>query len=144
MTQPLSSYGQSFVVDYGSDLSLLLDLDAMGAVVTGRLVLSQALVRRWSTPNGRLLDDPHYGYSVLDEINDDLGPNETAQIGSKMDAEAIKDERVVSCVTSATFSNGVLTTTSTVQDGNGPFPLVLEITAVTVKILSQPLSLSNT
>jgi hypothetical protein len=149
MTQPtFLSTGQT-VVNYGSDLSLLFDLDPMGAVVTGRLLLSQALVRRWTTPNGRLIDDPHYGYSVVDEINDDLAPTDTAQIGSNMDAEAIKDERVSSCSTSVqlvTLGDGTvaLTTTSTVTDGAGPFTLVLQITQLTVTILSQPLSLSST
>lgn len=128
---------------YGSDLSLLVDLDALGAVVSGRLVLSQALVRRWSTPPGRLLDDPHYGYDVTGEINDDLGPSDVASIGSNMDAEALKDQRVVSCLTSATLVNGVLMTVSTIDDGNGPFTLTLAITAVSVTILTQNLGTST-
>jgi hypothetical protein len=129
---------------YGSDLSLLVDLDAMGAIATGRLVLSQALVRRWSTPAQRLLDDPHYGYDVTGEINDDLGPSDVAAIGANMDAEAIKDQRVVSCLTQATFVNGVLMTVSTIDDGNGPFTLTLAISAVSVTILTQNLGTSGT
>lgn len=127
----------------GTDMSLLMDLDPMGTVVTGRLLLAQALIRRWTTPRGRLLDDPNYGYAVTDEINDDLGPADISNIAANMDAEAVKDERVVSSATTVTFSSstGILNTTSLINDGPGPFPLVLAISSVTVTILSQNLNL---
>jgi hypothetical protein len=126
----------------GTDMSLLMDLDPMGTVVTGRLMLAQALIRRWTTPRGRLLDDPNYGYSVTDELNDDIGPYDISRIASNMDAEAVKDERVVSSSTTVQFiaSTGVLNTSSIINDGSGPFPLVLAISAVTVEILSQNLN----
>jgi hypothetical protein len=127
--------------NYGSDMSLLMDLDPMGTVVTGRLLLAQALIRRWTTPRGRLLDDPNYGYAVTDELNDDLSPTDLSDIADNMDAEAIKDERVVSSQTTVQFNqaNGWLITTSIIDDGAGPFPLVLQISDVTVTILSQQL-----
>jgi len=127
----------------GTDMSLLMDLDPMGTVVSGRLLLTQAVVRRWTTPRGRLLDDPHYGYAVTDELNDDLGPSDISRIGANMDAEAVKDERIVSCLTSVQFNpvTGVLNTSSILNDGAGPFSLVLNITAVTVTILSQQLNI---
>jgi hypothetical protein len=131
----------STTTDYGSDMSLLMDLDPMGTVITGRLLLAQALIRRWTTPRGRLLDDPNYGYAVTDELNDDLGPADINQIAANMDAEAIKDERVVSSQTTVQFNpaTGFLITTTIIDDGSGPFPLVLQISDVTVTILSQQL-----
>lgn len=131
----------STTTNYGSDMSLLMDLDPMGTVVTGRLLLAQALIRRWTTPRGRLLDDPNYGYAVTDELNDDLGPADINEIAANMDAEAIKDERVISSSTTVQFNavDGNLITNTIVTDGGGPFKLVLSITDVTVTILSQSL-----
>jgi hypothetical protein len=131
----------STTTDYGSDMSLLMDLDPMGTTVRGRLLLAQALIRRWTTPRGRLLDDPNYGYAVTDELNDDLSPADVSDIADNMDAEAIKDERVVSSQTQVQFNkaNGYLITTTIIDDGAGPFPLVLQISDVTVTILSQQL-----
>lgn len=132
MTQP---------ADFGTDWSCVMDLDPMGQMVTGRDVLSQALVRRITTPRGRLLSNPNYGYDVTGEINDDLSTQEVGQIASNMDAEFMKDERVVSSSTSATLtSDGVLTTTTTITDGAGPFPLVLQISAVGISILQTGVS----
>jgi hypothetical protein len=125
MTQP----------DYGTDLSCVFDLDPMGAMVTGRTLLSQALIRRISTPRGRLLDDPNYGFDVTDALGDDVTAADVAQIGSGMDSEFLKDERVVSSVTVVTFARGILNTTSTITDGTGPFSLVLSIDKVTGQIL---------
>jgi hypothetical protein len=121
--------------NFGSDLSGSFDPDPMGQQVTGRLLLSQALVRRITTPRGRLLDDPSYGYDVSGELGDDVAPNVAGRIAANIDAEFTKDERVVSSSTVATFNSGVLDTTTTVTDGAGPFKLVLAISGVTVAIL---------
>jgi hypothetical protein len=131
----------STTTNYGSDMSLLMDLDPMGTVVIGRLLLAQALIRRWTTPRGRLLDDPNYGYAVTDELNDDLSPTDISDIADNMDAEAEKDERVVSSSTIVQFNavTGFLITNTTIEDGGGPFQLVLQISDVTVTILSQNL-----
>lgn len=127
MTQP---------ADFGQDLSLVFDMDPMGAMVTGRDLLSQALVRRITTPRGRLLSNPNYGYDVTSEINDDLSTQEVSTIASNMDQEFLKDERVVSSSTTATLdADGVMTTITTIQDGQGPFSLTLQISAVNVSIL---------
>lgn len=122
--------------DFGLDLSCVFDMDPMGATVTGRDLLSQALVRRITTPRGRLLSNPNYGYDVTGEINDDLSTQDVSTVASHMDQEFLKDERVVSSSTTATLtSDGVLTTTTIIQDGAGPFPLVLQISSVSVTVL---------
>jgi hypothetical protein len=126
MTQP---------ANFGTDLYGVFDIDPMGATVSGRLLLSQALVRRITTPRGRLLDDPNYGYDVAGELSDDVTDADIATIAATMDAEFLKDERIVSSSTTTTFVNGVLNTTTTLQDGTGPFSLVLAISSVTVSVL---------
>jgi len=125
--------------DYGTAIPCVQDIDLSGNLVTGRAVLSQALARRLLTPRGRLIDDANYGYDVAGELGDDLGPNDVSVIAGNIDTEFRKDERVVDSSTVATLSvvGGLqtLTTTSTITDGDGPFPLVLGISGVTVTIL---------
>lgn len=128
------------MTDYGTDISLLFDMDPMGMLVTGRTLLTQALIRRISTPRGRLLSNANYGYDVVGEVNDDIDPTSVPTIASNMDQEFMKDERVVSSTTTATLTNGVLYTSTTIVDGDGPFSLVLSISNVTVQILQTGVS----
>jgi hypothetical protein len=128
MTQPLP--------DFGTTLSCIFDLDSMGATVSGLTALSQALVRRITTPRGRLLTDPNYGYDVTGELNDDVTTAQAGSIGSNMDQEFMKDQRVLSSSTIATLNpDGTLDTTTSIATALGPFSLVLSISQVTVSII---------
>lgn len=133
MTQPVP------LPDYGTTLSCVTDLDAMGRTVSGLTALAEALVRRITTPRGRLLTDPNYGYDIQGELNDDVTPAQAAQIGSNIDQEFLKDQRVFSSVTTTTLQeDGTLDTSTVVQTGSGPFTLVLSVSQVTVSILQAP------
>jgi|SRR5215469_119880 len=127
---------------FGITISCVSDIDPLGRLITGFQVLTEALLRRLSTPRGRLLDDPDYGYDLTDEINDDLTTADIAAIAGRIDAELVKDPRVVSSTTSATFINGILNTTSALVTSVGPFTLYLAVSAVTVTLLDAPLSQS--
>ncbi len=130
MTQPVS------LPDFGTTLSCTFDLDPMGAVVSGLTALSQALVRRITTPRGRLLTDPNYGYDVTGELNDDVTTQQVAAIGSAMDQEFLKDQRVFASLTTVTLaSDGSLDTSSLIQSSLGPFSLVLSVSQVSVAII---------
>lgn len=116
--------------DFGSDLSCVKDLDPRCVVVTGRRLLAEAIVRRWITPRGGLIDDPNYGTDVTAYLNDDVKPSDIATLKSAMAAEAEKDERVNSCdidVQIPPFGTGVYTITALVHDNNGPFQLVVSV-----------------
>jgi phage baseplate assembly protein W len=128
MTQP----------DFGTSVSCVFDLEATGQLITGYQVLSEALARRITTPRGRLLDDPNYGYDITGEVDDDVSAADVAEIAANMDAELEKDERVISSVTTATFvaTTGILTTSTQILSGEGPFTLDLAVSAVTVQILN--------
>jgi hypothetical protein len=115
------------MTDYGSDLMCVTDLDPAMAEHSGRMVLAHALARRLSTPRGGLVDDPNYGYDVVSFINDDVDTHALALLGSSVDREFEKDERVVSSETEVSFVGGVLTISSTVTDGDGPFQLVTAV-----------------
>jgi hypothetical protein len=120
---------------YGYDLSCVTDLDPMAIEVSGYTVLAQALVRRISTPRGGLIDDPNYGFDVPGLLKDDMTPAQIAQIGPQIDAEFLKDERVLSSQTTATFLAGSLLTSSVVVGASGPFKLTLAINELTIAIL---------
>lgn len=129
------------VVDYGTDLATVFtaygaDIDPGGAEVSGRLLLSQALVRRLLTPNGRLLDDPNYGFALTDYYADDLAPQDLGEIQAGVQNEMLKDERVVGATATVTLASGVLVVAILIQDGVGPFKLTLAVTAISVTVLS--------
>ncbi len=123
------------MADLGSDLSCIQDLTQEMATVSGRICLAQALARRIITPRGALIDDPNYGYDVTDFLDDDVLPQVLRQLGGNIDAEFLKDERVIASLTTVVNSAGKLIINSSVQDGDGPFTLVLSVGDVTVDIL---------
>lgn len=130
MTQPV------LTPDYGSTLSCTFDLDAMGATVSGLTALSQALIRRITTPRGRLLTDPNYGYDIAGELEDDVTTQQVGAIASNVDQEFLKDQRVFASSTTVTLrADGSLDVASAVQSALGPFSLVLNVSAVSVSII---------
>jgi hypothetical protein len=130
MTQPVTT------PDYGTTLSCTFDLDPMGQTVSGLTALSQALVRRITTPRGRLLTDPNYGYDISGELNDDVTTQQVGAIASNVDQEYLKDQRVFASSTTVTLrADGSLDVSSQVQSALGPFSLVLNVSAVTVGII---------
>lgn len=124
-------------VNYGLDLSCVTDLDPGMVEVTGRTCLVQALARRLITARGTLIDDPNYGFDLNQFLNDDLDAADVARIGSGIDAEFLKDERVLSSTTTAVLNvGGALVVTAQIQDQQGPFKLVLSVGSVSATILS--------
>lgn len=142
MTQSVLGFGTGTLgtagtpPNYGTDLSCISDLDPSMAEVSGRLLLAQACVRRLTTPRGGLIDDPNYGYDVTQFLNDDLNPADLQRIASAIDAELVKDERVLSSTTQITLISNVLTIATQMTPSGGPsFSLVLAVSAVTVSLL---------
>lgn len=125
--------------DFGLDLSCISDLDAGMREVTGTRQLGEALARRLITPRGTLLDDGNYGTDMTQFVDADINRGTEGRIGSLCDAEFAKDERVFSSRTTASLLKGVLTLSSAVVAGAGPFTLVIAVTNVTVAVL-QPSS----
>ncbi len=147
---------------YGTDLSVtlravaLLFPDGSTRVVTtwqsdlrqtevaGRTLLAESLGRRLDTPRGGLIDvvipstTAYYGTDIADIINDDMTVRAVAMTSAAVDAEMLKDARVVASATNSTFAAGVLLVPINITDGAGPFPLVLAVGNVTTQILSSP------
>jgi hypothetical protein len=115
--------------------------------VSGRTRLGEALVRRLTSNRGSLPDvvspstTANYGTNLAAYANGDLTVREQAQLGARCDAECIKDEEVVSSVTTVTPiapPMGPLIVSISLVDGAGPFPLILSVSNVTTAILSAP------
>lgn len=125
------------MADLGHDLYGVSDLTSDMQEVSGRNGLAQSIARRLSTPRGRLIDDPDYGFSLPDFLNDDIAQDDLARIVGGIQAECLKDERVYSA--QASFSSpdnsGVYISVIQLVDGAGPFKLVLSVGDVTVDIL---------
>jgi hypothetical protein len=133
MTQPV---GIPVIVDYGTDFDCPGDLNPALVLVTGRVVLAQALFRRLICPRKKLFYAPNYGLGIQQWLNDGLrGIGDVARRANQIDAECRKDERVLLSQTTGLFTPvrgnaGVLTFTTRVTDGKGAFPLVLSINDV--------------
>ena len=105
-------------------------------MATGFRVVAEAIVRRWQTPRGGLVDDPNYGFDLSDFVSDDLGKSDLARIAKSAAAEALKDERVLACdVTVQYLVGGMLAVSGKVQTALGPFQLVVSVGQVTISLL---------
>ncbi len=124
-------------IDYGTDLDCVTDIASDGRTVTGRMVVAQAIARRWSTPRGRLIGDPNYGFDLTQFLNADMSPRDLAAMRAGAEAEALKDERVERCdVTASIDSDGVMTIIGSLSDADGPFELTVSVSSVSLQLLS--------
>lgn len=124
------------MADYGTDISGVGDIDPYGSIVTGPRIVAEACARRLSTPQGRVIDDPNYGFDLTQFINDDVTNASLAQLRAGAVEECLKDERVLTARCDAVFAKSILTVTIAIVDGDGPFSLVLSVSATSVSILS--------
>jgi hypothetical protein len=89
------------------------------------------------TPRGRLIGYPDYGYDLTQFVNADMSPRELAALRAGAEAEALKDERVLSCDVSSTLeSDGTLTIVGSIVTAIGPFDLTVSVSDVTLTLLS--------
>jgi phage baseplate assembly protein W len=125
------------MTDFGTDISCVTDLADDGRSVTGRMVVAEAIARRLITPRGRLIDDPDYGFDLTAYLNDDLTPTELGALRSGAEQECLKDERVEQAEIEAVLdSAGLLTVNIDLTVADGPFALVLAVSATSVTIIS--------
>lgn len=127
-------------IDYGTDLSCIEDLEEECRVISEpRLILAQALIRRWSTPRSTLPDDEDYGTDLSENINEDVDALAIARISQEARAEALKDERVVDCTIfdeAFDVTTGKLTFSAAVGGAEGELTLTVAVTALTVTLLN--------
>lgn len=122
---------------YGRDLWCVTDLTATMDTIApdSRLAIAQAVVRRWITPRGALLDDPDYGYDVRGKLNRGLTQVELRSLGSLMRLEARKDDRVSDAAVTVSFDGETLHAATVLTCESitlGTFTLTLALDAIGV------------
>lgn len=115
------------MADFGTCWSATPTLTFPSTQASGFRVVAEAIVRRWSTPRGRLIDDGNYGYDLTDLVQGDFDVHDVPRIAQQAGAEAEKDERVQSCSCTASFDGDTLAVTGNVQTAQGPFRLVVTV-----------------
>jgi hypothetical protein len=122
------------MADLGTCMACVTDIKP--GMVSGRRCLGEAIARRLQTPRGGLIDDPNYGFDLSGELNDDVTQEDVARMSSSIVAECLKDERVFGATATVVFANGTLLVTIKLTDSAGPFLLVLQVTSVTLELLT--------
>lgn len=135
MTQPATTpqvinLGTCWGTPNGQDLSM------PSYMASGLQCVAEAILRRWTTARGGLIDDPNYGYNVLDLVSADLSTRDINYAQQQLAAEAQKDERVLSCTVTLTLTvAGLLTIVASATTALGPFKFVVSVSATTAQLL---------
>ena len=96
-------------------------------------MLAEAVARRWLTPEGGLFSDPTYGAGLSQALHgtvDDLD-----QLLTRLEQQALLDERVLRVEIAGALEGETLVVRARLTDADGPFRLVLEVSAVTTQLL---------
>jgi len=121
---------------YGQDTSCTTGLGKFDLQIVGPKVVSQRLVRRWTTPRGALAligDDPDFGWDVRQYINRKMTSLDLSTAQIQLQNEALKDEEVQSCLVVLSFVGNALTISATVTLSNGPtFTLTTPVASLSV------------
>ena len=129
------------MTDFGRDTSCLNGMRT-GRLVSGTRLVAEAAYRRLTTPRGMLLggdDEQNYGLDLGNRIGSASTKSDAAALPGQIEAELLKDERIISAdVTVEATTEGPATSwTITIECATaaGPFSLVLGIADVTVSLL---------
>lgn len=89
---------------FGRDLLCVFDLDPQLGEVNpdDPRAIVQAVIRRYITPRGGLLDDPDYGLDIRAHCNRGVTQRELRALAGAMQGEAQKDDRVEKAAVSLT------------------------------------------
>lgn len=130
-------------IDYGTDFDCSDDFTEEFRLVSGITLIAQAIVRRYDTPRGMLLDDPSYGTDLKEYLDEDIDDTTLEQIRSDILGEPVKDERIkLVTVQSMTVTSGDKATdiSLAIQLGvtlsdSTTFTMTISVSQVTVDLL---------
>ena len=120
MTTPLETYVAEQValipvidrvppdaLGYGTDLACVLDITPTLAEVDpiSTVAIGEALVRRFITPRGRVLDDGTYGFDLRGQVNKGVTPAGLTRLQSSIRTECLKDDRIDDAVVAVTMTS---------------------------------------
>jgi hypothetical protein len=124
-------------VDFGTDIACVNDIDGVMSLTNGLRNLGSAIARRLITPRGGLAYAPDYGFDVRGLLNSGQTDDFVTAAQQAIELECEKDERVEAAAVLLEFNEQASTLLITIQltTADGPFTLVLSVSAVTVAIL---------
>lgn len=131
-----SSLTQLNAVDFGRDISTFPDLDASLQDTDDPRLLGEVILRRLTTPRGKLSFHPDYGTDIRQYLNDAMTDARRSQIKSDVELEVLQDERFESCVCSVTFINEVLRLSVLATTADGPFIFTIDVTQLTAVLVT--------
>lgn len=116
------------------------DLDDRLSLSSGRRLLIADIVARLEETPGRLFydTDDSYGAGLPDEVNEGfVSSADLYRIQQRVVRQCLLDERIetADCTCSFNAQTKKLHAKITIDDGDGPFDLVLSISSLTVEIL---------
>ena len=125
------------MTDYGTDVSTFPDLDPTFGDITGPRSVLECVARRFLTKRGQVEYAPGDGLDVREFLSGGVDNRKLFSLQAKMQAEAEKDERVLSASVSVTVNQEreTLTAKLILELAEGPFTLTLEISKVSVEVL---------
>lgn len=127
------------MTNYGSDVSTFPVTDMTGRTIVGPRVVAEMLLRRYTTRAGKLRYAPDFGRDVRDLLNADLDETDLRFEEALLEREGLKDERIadldVTLTLDARTSTLRIRADGFLSDGGEPFAYVLEVSALTAKIL---------
>jgi hypothetical protein len=123
--------------DFGTDVSVEPDFDETWTPISGPQVLAERLVRRLTTPRGTLPFWPDEGTDIREFVRDTIDQSVLFTLRQTLVNECEKDEQVSSADATASYNESTSTITAavSVDAGDGPFRLVLSISALSVDLL---------
>lgn len=125
---------------WGVDLSCVTDVtERMDEVDPSKpTAVGQAVVRRYITPRGGVIDDANYGFDLRGYVNHGSTDETITQLSGQIRAEAVKDERVLDAVADLSFDTRMISVslTLTLSDPTStPYDLVFFVTGDGVQLL---------
>jgi len=125
---------------YGSDLSCTTDLDPLGTVVSGAVMVQQRAIRRLISRKGSILSAPFAEtIDLRDLLSDAVAPGGAAKIQALIRAALLDDECISDVSAQVTFIPTTRTMLIAVSATGalGPFAFTLDVSAVTVSVLAR-------
>lgn len=102
---------------FGRDLLCIFDLDPLLGEVDPNdpRAIVQAVIRRYITPRGALIDDPDYGLDIRAHCNRGITQRDLRALAGAMQGEAQKDDRVARAAVSLTADSRARTLVAKVE-----------------------------
>ena len=125
------------MTDFGTDVSSYPDLDTNFGAITDLRAVGECCARMLETPRGSLVYAPDRGYDLRSFLNESVTQAKLDQVKRAIEQECEKDERVASAAATLVFTFATQTLDVSIQltTNDGPFVLVLQVTAVTLTII---------